>query len=106
MSKTIISKLNNNNLTHINPHQIPETLNEHFSEIASKLDNTLRQANRNAVEYLQGNNLNSVSVPLVNDEDITKVITSLKTLKTKFCTHCLPHCLVIQPTYYYCEIPI
>ena len=44
--KTNISNIRLNNTTHNNPQQIAKVLNEHFSEVAAKLNNKLPPANR------------------------------------------------------------
>ena len=53
--KTNISNIRLNNTTHNNPQEIDEVLNEHFSEVAAKLNNNLPPANRSASDFLQGN---------------------------------------------------
>ena len=77
-SRTTISTLTCKNILHNKPGQIAEALNEHFSEVAIKLNSALPPANRNATNYLQGNYPNSMCIPPIIPVDIIKVIRTLK----------------------------
>ncbi len=78
LPKTNISNIRLNNTTHNNPQQIAEVLNEHFSEVAAKLNNNLPPANRSASDLLRGNYPNSMSIPPVSPQDIINIIKKLK----------------------------
>ena len=65
ISRTAISSLNYNNIVHNNSQQIVEALNEHFSKVASKLNDSLPPAIISATEHLQGNFPNSMLLLLM-----------------------------------------
>ena len=69
-------------MTHNNKHQIAEVLNDHFSEVATKLNDILPPANMNASDFLQGNYLNSMSIPPLSPIDIINTIKNLKNKKS------------------------
>ena len=80
--KTKITTLNHNNLILDKPEDIAEAFNEHFSNIAPKLNSKLPPATRNPCEYMQGNYAGSMLILPVTVNDTKNVIRSLKNKKS------------------------
>ena len=61
-----------------NTSTIAKTFNEHFVSIASFLNDSLSNSNTDPMSYLVGDFVSSMVVPPLVNDDIIKVIKSLK----------------------------
>lgn len=60
------------------PSDISKALNNYFSRIASDLDNNLPYSGTNPINYLTGNYLNSMVLPIITTYEMNATIKSLK----------------------------
>ena len=65
----------------LNQSDVANEFNKFYSNIAPKLDDSLPQCNKDPLSYLRGNYNESLVLPIIVDEDIIKVIKSLKNKK-------------------------
>ena len=79
--KTMISTLPHKGVLLTKPEKIAEAINEHFSEVSTRLNVALPPAITNATDYLHGSYQNSMIASPVNSTDVMNVIKTLKNRK-------------------------